>query len=96
MRVRSNLPQGRVALWERDPAHPGGEVFIAGPGEFEVGQTERVRAYLKQGRLARVEDPGEAEPKPEPEPRPGPEPERKPGKRGSTLPSGSSPHRGKR
>jgi hypothetical protein len=44
-----------VALWERHPAHPGGEVFLAGPGEFEVAMTPAVEARLRNGRLVLVE-----------------------------------------
>jgi len=58
--VKSNLSANQVALWERDPAHPGGEVFIAGPGEHEVGETAAVKARLKDGWLVKV---GEIEPK---------------------------------
>jgi hypothetical protein len=44
-----------VALWERHPAHPDGEVFLAGPGEFEVAMTPAVEARLRNGRLVLVE-----------------------------------------
>lgn len=45
----------RVVVWERDDAHPNGEVFIAGPGEFQVAETDRVHEALRSGRLQRVE-----------------------------------------
>lgn len=54
MRVRSNLPDNRVALWERHPAHPGGEVFIAGEGEHDVAATPAVQTRLKSGVLVEV------------------------------------------
>lgn len=44
-----------VALWERHPAHPGGEIFLAGSGEFEVAMTPAVEARLRNGRLVLVE-----------------------------------------
>lgn len=44
-----------VALWERHPEHPGGEVFLAGGGVFEVALTPAVEARLRDGRLILVE-----------------------------------------
>lgn len=56
IRVRVADPaENQVALWERHPAHPGGEVFIAGAGEFEVATTPAVEARLRNGRLVQVE-----------------------------------------
>jgi len=56
IRVRVADPTvNQVALWERHPAHPGGEVFIAGAGEFEVAATPAVEARLRNGRLVQVE-----------------------------------------
>ena len=53
--------QVRVAFFERDPAHPGGEVVIVavlrvGSGEivyptFEVAETARVKEAILDGRL---------------------------------------------
>jgi hypothetical protein len=64
--VKSNLPGNRVALWERHPDHPGGEVFVAGPGEFEVAETAAVKKRLNDGWLVEVKlppkEPAEAEP----------------------------------
>lgn len=54
-RVKSGLEAGRVALWERHPAHPGGEVFIADDQVRETGDTPAVRAALAEGRLIEVE-----------------------------------------
>lgn len=50
----------RTALYERHPAHPGGEVYIAGPGVVEVAQTPDVMARLaprlqEGGALVRLE-----------------------------------------
>jgi len=57
IRVKSGLPDNRVALWERHPDHPGGEVFIAGLGEYDVAPTPAVQARLKSGALAEIEKP---------------------------------------
>lgn len=59
IRVKSNLlnaPDGgaRCALSERHADHPGGEAFIAGPGEFEVGNTPGVNQAIREGRLIPV------------------------------------------
>jgi hypothetical protein len=41
-----------VALWERDPLHPGGEVYIvAGDGPTEVYPTALVNAKIRDGEL---------------------------------------------
>lgn len=49
-------PAGRiVALWERHPDHPGGEIWLAGAGEFEVALTPAVEARLRNGTLVQVE-----------------------------------------
>lgn len=57
IRVRvSDADGGRVALWERHPAHPDGEVFLAGPGVFEVALTPAVETRLSRGVLVRVEE----------------------------------------
>lgn len=45
----------RVVLWERHRDHPGGEVFLAGPGEFEVASTPAVESRLRDGVLVLVE-----------------------------------------
>ena len=56
VRVRVGEPGGWVvALWERHPEHPGGEVFLAGGGEFEVALTPAVAARLRDGRLVAVD-----------------------------------------
>lgn len=44
----------RVALWERDPAHPGGEAFVAGPALVQVAPTPAVLAGIRVGRLVEI------------------------------------------
>lgn len=57
--VKSTLPVApdggtSVALWERDAAHPNGEVWIAGPDPVEVGDTVAVQQALTDGKLEKV------------------------------------------
>jgi hypothetical protein len=52
--VKSNLPGSTVALWERHPDHPTGEVFLAGDRQAEVAMTARVQAALADGRLVEI------------------------------------------
>lgn len=40
-----------VTLWERHPAHPGGEIWLSGAGSFDVAATSAVMALLRSGRL---------------------------------------------
>ncbi len=54
MKVISVLSGNQVALWDRDPRHPGGEVFVVGERVVEVALTPRVREALKQGRIVEV------------------------------------------
>lgn len=55
MRVRSNLAdKSKIALWERNPAHPTGEVLITGEQAFEVGDTPAIRAALRLGTLVKA------------------------------------------
>lgn len=50
--VRSTLPDGRVALWDRDKRHPGGEVFIAdGHATHQVARTDMVEQRIREGSL---------------------------------------------
>lgn len=54
--VKLAEPQtNQVALWERHPDHPEGEVFLAGDGTFEVAATPAVETRLRNGRLLLVE-----------------------------------------
>jgi hypothetical protein len=55
----------RVALWERDPRHPGGEVWVAGEAPQEVYPTPTVHRLLREGALTLVEAPQDAPPAPE-------------------------------
>lgn len=43
-----------VALWERDPDHPGGEAFVAGDAPVEVARTAGVTAKLRSRELIEV------------------------------------------
>lgn len=62
LRVRVAEPdEGRVTLWERHPAHPGGEVWLSGAGAFDVAATPAVVARLRDGRLVAVESVQEEE-----------------------------------
>ena len=50
--VEAGRDNGRVALWEKDPAHPDGEAFIAaGNGRHRVARTGAVLQALADGRL---------------------------------------------
>lgn len=44
-----------VAFWERDRAHPGGEVFVTVGATVRVAETPEVQRALRWGRLVRVE-----------------------------------------
>ena len=62
LRVRAADPDSNaVALWERHPEHPGGEVWIIGAGAFDVAATPAVLARLRDGRLVAVEPLSEEE-----------------------------------
>jgi hypothetical protein len=59
IKVKSTLPVkkdggAQVALYETDPNHPNGEVFIAGEGTFEVAETSAVARAISEGRLVKV------------------------------------------
>lgn len=57
----------RVALWERHPDHPTGEIWIVGDGQpHEVALTPRVVALLKDGTLLQVQTFSEPEVEPQP------------------------------
>lgn len=53
--VRSNLQDGRVAYWERHPAHPQGEIFIATATPQMVAMTTGVEERIRSGILSVVE-----------------------------------------
>ena len=49
-------PDGvQVAFWERNPAHPGGEVYVAGDGVVEVAETPLVIEALERKRIKKVQ-----------------------------------------
>lgn len=52
--VTSGRDDDRVALWERHPDHPDGEVYVAGKVEVEVAKTPRVHQQLSRGQLVEV------------------------------------------
>lgn len=55
--VKSGREDNRVALWERDPRHPDGEVFITGDQPVKVARTSAVAARLNSGSLVEVSVP---------------------------------------
>lgn len=56
--VKSNLSDGRVALWERAEAHPTGEAFVA-QTPVQVALTPAVERGLADGRLVECDAPEE-------------------------------------
>ena len=67
IKVRSSIEDvNRVALWDKHPDHPGGEVFIAGAKIFLVARTPAVIAALRQGVLVEVPDPPQPVKPPDP------------------------------
>ncbi len=67
--VKSGRTDGRVALWERHPDHPNGEVFVATDTPIEVARTLDVEAALRAGDLVEVKgrEAKDATPNPDPE-----------------------------
>lgn len=56
--VRGAQKDGRVVLWEHDPAHPKGEIFVVGDGEtYTVAPTRAVKRLIGAGRLVEVTPP---------------------------------------
>ncbi|HEX8747397.1 MAG TPA: hypothetical protein VF717_09360 [Pyrinomonadaceae bacterium] len=53
----------KVVLWEKDDAHPKGEILIAGKKPVEVAMTPAVSQLLRDGKIARIPAP-KAESKP--------------------------------
>lgn len=51
---------GKVVLWERNPSHPDGEVFIAAPEDgqdakpVKAARTSDVEGHLRSGALVEV------------------------------------------
>jgi phage-related protein len=57
VRVKAHPSMGaRVALWEVDEAHPGGEIYVAGQDSapVEAAETAGVLGALRDDRLVRV------------------------------------------
>jgi hypothetical protein len=55
--VTSNLPENRVAIWDRDKAHkPDGEIYLTGGQTAEVADTAGVRQALREGRLIQLSE----------------------------------------
>ncbi|MGN6814407.1 MAG: hypothetical protein ACTHMP_26370 [Thermomicrobiales bacterium] len=52
--VKSGLDDDRVALWERHPDHPDGEIFVAGATEVQAAATAEVTRAIRDGRLIEV------------------------------------------
>jgi len=54
--VCAGLNDGRIAIWDRHPDHPGGELILAGDGsEARAARTPAVLRALADGRLVEVE-----------------------------------------
>ena len=51
---------GRVVLWERDPVHPNGEIFIGDANPQQVGMSSAVAERIRTGALEVVDAPVEA------------------------------------
>lgn len=64
--VRTTDPT-RIALWERNTAHPEGEIMISGPTDqvHAVAETAGVQAAIRRGALVEVEAPAPASEQPE-------------------------------
>lgn len=52
---------GKVALWERHPDHPHGEVYVAGDKPVEVARTGEVLLRLRNKTLIEVDKPKASE-----------------------------------
>ncbi len=64
--VVSNRKDDRVVLFERDPAHPGGEAFVGGSGPAEVAKTPEVQRLLREGLVVQIPEPPDNRKKPVP------------------------------
>lgn len=62
--VMSNRVDDRVVLFEKDPAHPGGEAFVGGNKVDQVGLTGTVEDLLRAGLLLEIPEPPEGPKKP--------------------------------
>lgn len=56
--VKAKQEDNRVAMWERDAAHPNGEAFVIGDGKaVEVGDTAMVHERIAQQVLVETKAP---------------------------------------
>lgn len=53
--VKSAKPGNHVALWDRHPDHPGGEVFVSGDAVVEAAETPGVLRALADKRIVQVQ-----------------------------------------
>lgn len=54
--VKAPEVTSQVVLWERNPDHPNGEIFVVADGkEYQVARTRQIGTLLGQGRLVEVE-----------------------------------------
>lgn len=52
IQVRGAGKDRKIVLWEKDPAHPNGEVVVSNDGKaHEVGETAQVKRLIGDGRL---------------------------------------------
>lgn len=55
---------GYVALWDRNPAHPGGEAFVSDATPVQVALTAAVQDGIRVGRLVEVKPEPASQPEP--------------------------------
>ncbi len=55
--VASNRVDDQVIIFERDPAHPGGECFVGGPGVDYCARTGLVDRLIREGLLLETFEP---------------------------------------
>lgn len=53
--VKSAKDGNQVALWDRHPDHPGGEIFVSGPAVVEAAETPGVLRALADKRIVQVQ-----------------------------------------
>lgn len=54
--VKGNSKDNRVALWEKNEAHPNGEIFVVNDGKnYQVAETAAVKRLLGEGSLVEGE-----------------------------------------
>jgi hypothetical protein len=55
IKIKSNLEdKSRVAFYEQHPAHPDGEVYVTGEGEFEAARTRQTLWAIGAGHIVEV------------------------------------------